>query len=167
MNKYLLTIIITSISIGLCNIIIPKQSGLDKSVKFIGMLIILATVLSPIIDGIKNINDETVDLVKDKLSFDAEKEKDKYEFILEDYLSDYSYDLVNDYIKNELNIKFDIASEECEVNLSIVNEGENKKISHVQVLLSGAAIFKNPYDIEQYVSSMLGAECSVYIKNRR
>ena len=167
MNKYLLTIIITSISIGLCNIIVLKQGGLDKGVKFIGMLIIFATILSPIIDGIKNINDETFDLVKNSLSFDFEKEKDEYEFILGDYLSDYSCDLVKDYIKNELNIKFNVASEECEVDLSIVNEEENKKISHVQILLSGTAIFKNPYDIEQFVSSLIGAECSVYIKNRR
>ena len=41
MSKYLLSVILSSISIGLCDILVPKHNGIDKLVKFIGMLIIL------------------------------------------------------------------------------------------------------------------------------
>lgn len=163
MSKYLLSVILTSISIGLCDILVPKHNGIDKLVKFIGMLIILIVSITPVTETIAEIDEGVFEGIKNNLSVKQESYLDEYNGILEEYLKNYSLDKIQEYIKEILKEKYSIPSDECTVQINTEQLDGELSIANIRILLSGNSIFKNPYKIESDISSIFNSECQVLI----
>ena len=163
MSKYLLSVILSSISIGLCDILVPKHNGIDKLVKFIGMLIILIVSITPVMETIVEIDEGVFEGIKNNLSVKQESYLDEYNGILEEYLKNYSLDEIQEYIKEILKEKYSIPGGECTVQIDTEQLDSELSITNIRILLSGNSIFKNPYKIESDISSIFNSECQVLI----
>ena len=163
MSKYLLSVILSSISIGLCDILVPKHNGIDKLVKFIGMLIILIVSITPVMETIAEIDEGVFEGIKNNLSVKQESYLDEYNGILEEYLKNYSLDEIQEYIKEILKEKYSIPGGECTVQIDTEQLDSEVSITNIRILLSGNSIFKNPYKIESDISSIFNSECQVLI----
>ena len=165
MSKYLLSVILSSISIGLCDILVPKHNGIDKLVKFIGMLIILIVSITPVMETIAEIDEGVFEGIKNNLSVKQESYLDEYNGILEEYLKNYSLDEIQEYIKEILKEKYSIPGGECTVQIDTEQLDSEVSITNIRILLSGNSIFKNPYKIESDISSIFNSECQVLINS--
>jgi hypothetical protein len=163
MNKYLLSVILSSISIGLCDILVPKHNGIDRLVKFIGMLIILIVSVNPVMEVIGKIDQGILDGIKNDLTVKDESYLDEYNSIFEQYLNDHSIDEIQEYIKKILEQKYSIPSEECRIQIDTAQLESELTITNIRILLSGTSIFKNPYKIEIEIESIFSCECQVLI----
>ena len=164
MQSYLISIVITSVAIGFYNVLTPKHNGIEKIVKLIGMLIILLTVLGPILNFLKNFDDDVLDSIKDELSVPKEEQINDYSTIFQEYLNSSSLVQLEEKIKEILEKNYAIPKGECQVNIFTQNDGVNASLDKIQILLSGASIFKNPYHIEDHIKQNLGCDCQVLIK---
>jgi len=165
MNKYLISIIIVSIAIGLCNIISPKHKGIEKHIKLVGMLIILSVAISPIVKALDDADFNFLESIKEKISAGTENQDD-YNQILKEYLTSFSLAEAKEYIKSDLIEEYDIPEGECEIIIEIDQSENETKIKRISVLLSGYSVFKNPYEIEQYLSQNYECDAQVAIKSK-
>ena len=166
MSEYVFTVIIASVTIGLFHVLAPDNSGIEKYVRIVGMLVILCVMVSPITNFLKNLDGDFFDDLKDKLTSDTEKTED-YDKIFREYLESYSYNDIKETIADMLNKEFGIPQNDMDIRLSIESANEPPTIKSVQILLSGNSIFQNPYKIEEYITSKLKCECQVLIKSGR
>lgn len=166
MKNYLISIIIASMAMGLCDIITPRHAGIEKCVKFVCGLIILSAIISPISNTISEIDDGLIDNLREQMDNFNKSESD-YNDILKKYLADHSIADAKEHIKEILTKEFDIPNDECEINIYTDIINENISVSSIRILLCGASVFKNPYDIEEYVSSLYKTECQVLINTKR
>ena len=163
MKSYLITIIITSICIGIYNIISPLHHGIEKYSKMIGMLIVVCIMISPIKELIDSLDKNGFENIKDSILDTDNISKDEYNEIFKDYLNRFSIDEIKQKIKDALHQRFEIPEDECEISV-FTQYDEGLKLSSIQILLSGKSIFKNPYTIEEYFEELLGCTCQVLIK---
>ena len=164
MKNYLITIITVSICIGIFNVISPSLKGIEKYSKMIGMLVVLLVIISPIKEFLNIFGEDSLNEIKDNLINSGDDNQNQYDEIFSDYLASFSVDELKNAIKDILHDKFSIPENECEV--SITTEYREGKLcpTHIQILLSGKSIFKNPYEIEEYFATLLECSCSVLIK---
>ena len=165
MKNYLLSLIITSIAVGLCEVITPSHNGIQKYVRFIGMLIVLCVAASPITALVGEINDGLVDSIKDKISNGLE-DKNDYNEILNEFLTNNSSQQLEDKIYELLEAEFGIYQEDARINILVDRLSDGVKLSLIEVLLSGNAIFKNPYTIENRLSNLFGCDVQVLIHKK-
>lgn len=163
MKSYLLTIITVSICIGIYNVISPQFRGFEKYSKMIGMLIVLCIIISPVKNFLSFFDDEALEDMKDEI-INRDDEENEYDKIFNDYLASYSIEELKSTIEERLFDNYQIPSDECEITISTEHLDGELTLSHIQILLSGKSIFKNPYTIEDYFSKLLGCTCSVLIK---
>ena len=164
MNNYLLTLIITSISISIANIIAPTNSEISKYIKLIGSLIILCVIINSFGDAIKISNGNFINEIKDSLIIDTDNEKEKYNQILHDYLNSYSKEGIENEMKEILEKEFQIPKNEASIELYTNFINDKLTLTEIKILLSGKSIFKNPYRIEERFKEIWQCECSVLIK---
>lgn len=166
MKSYLLTIILVSVAMGICEIITPIFKGIEKYVKTISLLIILCAIITPLSQLVTNIDEAIFDDIKNDLIIDEDELKDNYNTLLNDYLHNYSIDELIDELKYILDREFKISAEECEIELSTEVVDGKLKVAYCKILLSGKSIFQNPYTIEEYVNQLLDCRCEVLIKSK-
>ena len=164
MKSYLITVITVSICIGIYNIISPAFGSIAKYNKMIGMLIVLCVIISPLQNIMNFFTDDGLSNIKENIIDGAEEKNSKYDEIFNDYLSYFSIEEVKGAIGDILLEEFDVPKDECDVSITTENTDGKLKISHLQILLSGKSIFKNPYEIEEYFGDLLNCNCNVLIK---
>ncbi len=164
MKNYLIIIITVSICVGIYNIIAPQFHGIEKYSKMIGMLIVLCVIISPIKDFLNIFDEDVLQDIKDNLINEDNEEQNEYDEMFNDYLASFSVEELKAEIKGILLDKFEIPPNECDVSISTEYKNEKLNPSHVQILLSGKSIFKNPYTIEEYFKTLLECSCTVLIK---
>ena len=93
-------------------------------------------------------------------------EYEDYDKIMSDTILAAGRENVRRGISQVLREKFGIPYEECEVSADIVYDDENEEFSvnKVTLVLSGASIWRDPYEIEEYIEKLLGCECVTAIK---
>lgn len=163
MKEYLISVIWVSIIVGICELLSPHSEGIKKSIKAIGALCILCVVIGPIV-SLTNLTADLGENIKNEILEGQDKDLYReYEELLENYLTGFSEDAVKSTISQLLNEKFSIPAEESDV--IIFTEIKNDVLTPVklQILLTGGSIFKNPYDIEEYFSKLIGCKCEVLI----
>lgn len=164
MGKYLTSIIVVSIIIGIIQLIAPSHANLDKYIKMICTLVMLLVIISPILEIINDFDMDLLDEIKDKIELPSEDKDNEYNEILKEYIKNHSISELKLEIKSILDKEFEIPSEECDIQLFTQTTQGKAVLSEVQILLSDRSIFKNPYKIEEYISSLLGCTCRVLIK---
>lgn len=164
MKSYLLSVIVISVVKGICDIISPDLKSIKKYIKVIGALCVLCVVISPLISIVNDIDDGVFDGMKNELLSDQEHSRGELNEILNNYLNEYSIDMLKKELHAILEEKFQIPSSESEIIISTTKSNEKIEISEMLILLSGRSIFKNPYEIENYISTLLSCNCSVALK---
>ena len=164
MNEYVVSIIGVSIIVGVCEMLVPKYSGIDKFFRMIGLLCILCVLINPIKNAINTFDNGFLDDLKEQISdMDNSSEKENYEEILNEFLSDHSIEQFKSQIKELLENDFNIPEEECEISVKTHYINNAVSVELLQIKLIGKSIFKNPYEIEEYFSRLLDCQCVVVI----
>lgn len=163
MNEYLNAIIVISIATSLFEALMPSGGRLGKYTQYIGLLCILCVIITPIGNFLRDLDGGFLEELKEEILDDNDKEQD-YEQILIDYVNNHSISELKQFIKDELNKNFMIPKEECEVIVHVGTTNSKLELIRIDIILSGASIFKNPYEIEGFISNMTGCECIVTIK---
>ena len=163
MKNYLVMIIITSICVGIYNIISPQFHGIEKYSKMIGMLVVVCVMVSPLKMLLNSFDKNGFENIKDSILDTDNISKDEYNEIFKDYLNRFSIDEIKQEIKEILYENYEIPAQECEISV-FTKFDEKLQLSSIQILLSGKSIFKNPYVIEEHFKELLGCTCQVLIK---
>ena len=165
MKNYLMYIIIVSLCVSVLNLLIPKGKGLYKYIKLIGMLVILVSIISPIPEILDKFDMDILDEIRGDILNNDGTDNIEYSEMLNEYLHTYSIEQYKLQIKELLYDKFGIDKNECDINVNIISEEGKLEVSDLQILLLGKAIFKNPYEIEDYFKELIGCDCRVLIKS--
>ena len=164
MKDYLVSIIWVSVIVGLAEIISPHISGTQKYIKMIGALCVLCVVAAPLLN-IGNLSEDFSEDLKNNLLEDQNADSyERYQELLNNYLNGYSANALKEEIQSLLKDNFDIPTEESEIKLFTEKKEEAISLQKVQIILSGKSIFKNPYNIENYIGNLLNCTCEVLIE---
>jgi len=159
------SIIIVAITISLFNQLLPVGRGFEKYARFVGMLVLATLVLSPVINMIKGFDEDFFIDIRDDIADIENGGNNEYSELLNGYLTEYSTEQFKLGIKEILLNNYGIPEEECEILIDTKIDSGQLRVDKMQILLSGRSIFKNPYDIEHYITELVGCECSVLIKS--
>lgn len=165
MKEFLHSIIISAITISLFNQLLPIGRGFEKYARFVGMLILATLILSPVINMIKGFDKDFFIDIRDDIADIENGGNNEYSELLNGYLTEYSTEQFKLGIKEILLNNYGIPEEECEILIDTKIDSGQLRVDKIQILLSGRSIFKNPYDIEHYITELVGCECSVLIKS--
>ena len=163
MKNYLIMIIITSICVGIYNIISPQFHGIEKYSKMIGMLVVVCVMISPLNMLLNSFDKNGFENIQNSILGSEQTNKEEYDEIFNDYLNRFSIDEIKQEIKEILYENYEIPAQECEISV-FTKFDEKLQLSSIQILLSGKSIFKNPYVIEEHFKELLGCTCQVLIK---
>lgn len=166
MKWYLLGVIIISVAIGLFEVMVSDMHGLRGYIRGIGLLCILVVALSPLAQALSDINDNFFEDIKNSIIDGVVGSDEDYSEMLNEYLKSFSENSYKSEIKRILKEKFDISEEECFVELESEFSDDTMSVTEIRILLTGNAIFKNPYNIEDYFKNLAGCECQVLIKQK-
>lgn len=163
MKNYLVMIIITSICVGIYNIISPQFHGIEKYSKMIGMLVVVCVMISPLKMLLNSFDKNGFENIQNSILGSEQTNKEEYDEIFNDYLNRFSIDEIKQEIKEILYENYEIPAQECEISV-FTKFDEKLQLTSIQILLSGKSIFKNPYVIEEHFKELLGCTCQVLIK---
>jgi len=160
MKAYILSVVGASLAAALIILLTPdgKGGGILKHVKLLTSLALLCVIINPFLSFVKSLSETNFDNFKDEILKDV-NESDPYESILYESLSKMSADELEKELKNRICENFGIDGGNLEVNAEYTIEENTFSFKRITVILSGGAIFKNPYDIEAYVKELTGIEC--------
>ena len=159
MREYLMSLIMAALIVGLIGALVPEGEGggLRKYVTFAGCLCVLLLLISPItrvLGFVSELSDGDFDISLDK-------QTDQYEEQFKQYIMSLGEDSISAELVGVICEKFDISEQECHVKVDTYDAQGEMAIGRVTVILSGKAIFRDPYEIEQYITGLLGCECTV------
>lgn len=159
MREYLLSVVAAAIAVGAVTALVPEGEGggLRRHVSFVGALCVLAILISPVGELMSFLSD---------LSFHGfgvagDSTKSEYEEIHAEYLQYASAENLSDSVAEVLCDRFGIPSEQCRVRVRVGSRDGRAVAEQVTVILSGGALLRDPYEIEGFISDLLGCECVV------
>ena len=159
MAEYLMSVIGAALVGGVMVSVLPEGSsgGLKKYMGFIVSLCVLSVVISPVTDALEAVSG----FFDGGLREWVEKSELDYESEYYKYLESYGKENAEEGISALICREFSIDQDDCHVS-ALVRENEgNLVLDEIRVILSGRAIFKNPYEIEKYLTDAF--ECEVVV----
>lgn len=160
MGEYLISVIGASLVGGVITAALPDSGGggaLKKYVGFIASLCVLCIIIAPAV--------RTLDAVSEFFGGGLDGWLCEYEQSYEDeyygYLVSYGRENAEDGVRELICREFSIDSEDCHVSTDVSESNGVLRLDRIRVMLSGSAIFKNPYEIEKYLTEIFECECIV------
>ncbi len=157
MGEYVLRVVGAAFCVGLLEELLPGECGSKAYVRFLTGLCLLAVLIAPVGRFLASLPDAL-----GELSFPEEEQENAYERILRDNLSGAVREKLSAAVKQDLAERFGVKNERTEVGIRLSEEGA-LAVSRLVITLKGGDILKNPYEIEQYFSELLGCECLVRV----
>lgn len=163
MKDYLLTLVAASLIAAFVGILTPdgERGGLSKHMKLLTSLFLICVLIAPVggaVEGLKSFLDGGLSLPS--LDTDAE---DNYREELDAVLDDASAQYFADMLTQTVESQFSIATGDVACRVAWTREDGRLTPARVTVILSGKAIWQDPKPITDYVSALLGCECTVAI----
>jgi hypothetical protein len=158
-NKYIYSLIITSVIAVLAELIIPKGegAGIGKYVDMISGLCVVIALISPVKAGVDWLLELEADGIGGLVSEHELPDAESYAEAFEMQILDASQEEVRRLIcKN-----FKIDPENIRVSLRF---SEEYALQSVSVILRGNGVFVNPAEVTQYVRKTFGCECVVAVE---
>lgn len=162
MGEYILSIIGVAVLVGVLDILTPENAGLRKYSRLVSGLVVAVMLLSPLGSFVSYLSGSLWGEIEDIVTKDEESER--YEEILFEGLENASQRSVEDGALSLLCENFNIKEENASVHARLYREGDDLRVEKLTVVLRGAAIFANTYEIEEYFSSLLSCECVTIIE---
>lgn len=157
MKEYIFSIIGAAIVTAVIVLFLP-DGELSKYVRLLASLALVCAIALPSADiiGQNGIDDFLSSLMPDtEGGLDAKKEY--YESLTKLTSAELEAELSRRVCK-----KFGIAEENLELTVIAAEKDGVFCINSVKIGLFGAAVIKNPYDIEAYVQDLTAADCDIY-----
>lgn len=159
MTTYLLSFIATALVIVLCKMLSPdgERDGLAKHLRLLTALLLVVSLLSPIwalIDGAQKLVSGEIELPWENTT-SSEDYSEELQSVLDSASAAYFSDMLTQTIEKN----FDISRGEIRCAIQWERQGESLSPGRVTVILSGSAIWKDPAEIEQFVTALLGCTC--------
>jgi len=153
---YILSIFATAILITVVDILAPSGGGLSKHLRLVSSLVLVCVLISPTVSLAQKLQD----FANGDWNFEIEGDvEDHYSEELQNALDGASLEYFAGMLEQTLCEEVAIAEDELRVQIEWIGDGENLRPQKVTVVLSGKAIWKNPAQIEEYVTSLLGCAC--------
>ena len=157
MGEYVLRVVGAAFCVGLLEELLPGECGSKTYVRFLTGLCLLAILIAPVGRLLASLPDAL-----GELSVPEEQAENEYERILRENLGEAVRQRLGEAVKRDLAERFGVKHERTEVGIRLSEDG-TLAVSRLIVTLRGSDIFKNPYEIEQYFSELLGCECLVRV----
>ena len=160
MRAYIYSVVCMAAVGGIVLIVSPDgmRSGIKKHIRLICSLCMLCVMISPVTNLLESIRDigHRVDEPDDDGYLQG-----IYESIYDASSEGYFGDGVGNAVKDQLFERFGISPRECRTLVEFCDENgdgfrEPKKIT---VILSGSSVFRDPRQIEGYISGKFGCQC--------
>lgn len=159
MRPYLLSLVATAAVAALAGFLSPK-GNLGKYVKLVSTLLLLTVILLPLPAAMESLQDLPKLFHKDKAQTDAEEES------LQQVLDTASKTYFAAQLTQRLEEKFEIVPGDLSIVIRWQDDEERSVPAEVTLLFSGKAKWKDPSEIESYVSDLLGCPCHSAIDTR-
>ena len=157
MNDYLFAFVATALTVVLCKMLVPDGEELGKHLRLLTSLLLIVALLPPIlslVDGAERLARGEIDL-----PWSEERIDGNYQEELQEVLDAASASYFSDMLTQQIENRFAIARGEVRCAVQWQKAGEQLTPERVTVVLSGSAIWKDPAEIEEFVSALLGCEC--------
>ena len=160
MKEYFISVLAASLIAALIGILTPdgEKNGTSKLLKFLTSLFLICVLVAPLTDlvcSLQKLADGEINLP------DIEEElKPNYEQQRDEALSSASKTYFTQALTQMLEQEFSIASGEirCIVVWEQTDNGEERP-ARITLVLSGKAVWKDPKQMEAFVTELLGCEC--------
>ena len=160
MKEFILTLLGVSIVSGLASMLSPegKGGGLRSFLGFACGLCALSVTVAPILSFIGMLASDDADVFYEShgalATFDYEK-------IFEETLTGEGERSLEEGLKSVLSAEFEIARENIDVDVILVNDGEEITAEHATLILRGDAVLKNAHELAERVRELISCECRV------
>lgn len=160
MSGYLLSVIAAAVVVGVIGALAPagEGDGLKKAVCFVGALCVLCVLIAPVgefLGWLGNLGDGI------ELLWNNESAEQQYEQQYKDYLMSFGADSISEALAEHICQHFDIPEEQCHVRVMTGERQGELCVDSVTVILSGGALLRDPYEIENYISGLFDCRCTV------
>ena len=162
MTEYIFGIIGVSILVGVIDVICPDGGGFKKYMRLLSGLTVAVMLLSPM-GNILSYFSTSFWGELDGMIYE-ESEREEYQDRLYESLENASRESIEESIEKILYERFDIKSGDADASAELERVDGELVVKKLMVILRGAAIFKDPYEIEEYFASLLGCECVTAIE---
>lgn len=160
MGEYLISVIGAALIGGVITAALPDSGGggaLKKYVGFIASLCVLCIIISPAMKAL----DVVSEFFDGGLDGWLEEHGQSYEDQYYGYLASYGKENAEEGIRELICREFSIDPENCHISAEVSESDGKLGLDRIKVILSGSAVFKNPYEIEEYLSDLFECECIV------
>ena len=159
MKVYIISIVAVSVLASVTVLLAPegKNGSISKHLRLLSSLCILAAISDPIISFSKSLFSSSPGDITE-LFTEGIDESDS-ESVFFESISEFSASQLNLELVRLISEKFSIDSDDISVKSSYKTSDSGISFSSVTVKLSGLAIFKDPRDIEGFVTALTGLPC--------
>lgn len=157
MKEYMFSLIGASLIAGIVSLFLPEGSANSRVVKMLAALCVISALAVPLsgasCDGnVSGIFDSILESTSD---LGAE---DKYYGIL----TELGRDELEKKLTELICEKFSVDENNISVSVEALADGGEFSVRRVAIGLRGVAVFCDPYDIEEFVTSLVGVDCDTY-----
>ncbi len=157
MKEYIFTLIGAALISSVVGLLLPEGAAGSKYVKLVAALCVLGALAAPIAD----ISCEDMSGIFDPI-IDGADEKNDAEDRYFGTLTELGAEELKKRLTELLCEKFSIDPADIEVGVEAEERDGSFAVTRVTVGLFRAAILRDPYKIEEYVQSLVDADCDVY-----
>ena len=157
MKDYLLALLSTALLTSLVGILAPAgiRGSTARHLRLLCSLVLLCVLISPLKDAGGSLRDALEQLLPPSVDSAPDGEREA----LQEALDEASVGYFLARLTESLEQHFSIESGCVRVRLRWERTEEGLTPTHATVLLSGSAIWKDPEEIEQFVTALLGCAC--------
>lgn len=153
MTGYLLSLLGVSLAVALINLLAPESTA--GHLRFISSLILVCVLIAPLPSALGKLEGIAGDLGG---TADGDTAQD-YAEELEEAMDSASRTYFAQTLTRMITDRFSLSDSEIRCAVRWVEEGEQLRPTKVTVILSGSAVWRDPSEIEDFVSSLLGCVC--------
>ena len=153
MKAYFLSILGAGLLSAMVGLLAPAAT--QKHLKLVSSLLLVCVLVAPLpraLQALQGLSDELTNDADGSLTTDYEKE-------LQQALQTASGSYFAEALTTLLCNRFSIPAGELRCAVRWVEDGDALRPLSVTLILSGSAIWKNPAEMEDFVTQLLGCEC--------
>lgn len=165
MTRYFLGLLAFAVCCAVVELLTPsgEGGGVAGHIKWMSGLCLLCVLVTPIAEILSEGNlIDRLEGALDEWLTEGEQAEEEYQDQWKEQYEHMDATYAEASIAYLLQEKFEILPEDMAVRIKADATGE--RIEAVYVGLGGRAVWLNAHEIEAYIESMLGCECTTYIK---
>ena len=159
MQTYLLSLLGGSLAVALIGILAPN--GGSKHIKLISSLFLVCVLVAPLPKAIGSVRSWIDDLNQD---VGSDADPSDYTAQMEEAVQSASKTYFAQSLTQMLEQRFSITPGEVRCSIQWAEGDDGMQPLKITLILSGSAIWKNPADMEEFVTGLLGCECVTAIE---